>query len=66
MTKSIERVFTFFIVIILFLILVNLFGPFIASSIQPASEQVGNILRSTWTGVKHLVPPDSGGYGTTG
>jgi hypothetical protein len=66
MVKSIEKVLTFFIVIILFLILVNVLGPFIASSIPPATEQVGNIVRSTWSGVKHLVPPASGAYGTTG
>jgi hypothetical protein len=66
MVKSIEKVLTFFIVIILSLVLLNLLGPFIASSIQPASEGVGNILHSAWIGVQHIVHTGSGTYGATG
>lgn len=66
MVKSIEKTLTFFIVIVLFLALVNLLGPFIASSIGPASERVGEIVRNAWTGVQHIVHTGSGGHSAVG
>jgi hypothetical protein len=66
MAKSIEKVLTFFVVIILFLILLGLLGPFIASSIQPASTGVSDILHNAWTGLKDVFHADSGRYGGTG
>jgi hypothetical protein len=66
MVRSIEKVFTFFIVIILFILLLNLLGPFIANSIGPASDQVSNIIHNTWIGVNHIAHTGSNTYGATG
>jgi len=65
MAKSIEKVLTFFVVIILILALLSLFGPLIASSIQPASDGVGGILHDTLMGVKHIFHTGSDAYGAT-
>lgn len=66
MVRSIEKVFTFFIVLILSILLLNLLGPFIANSIQPASVQVSNILHNTWVGVNHIAHTGSNTNGATG
>jgi hypothetical protein len=66
MVKSIEKVFTFFIVIILSILLLNLLGPFIANSIEPASVQVSNIIHNTWIGVNHIAHTGSNAYDATG
>ena len=55
MVKSIEKVLTFFVVVILILLLVDLLGGFIASSVPEASSNLGDILRSTWRGFQDLV-----------
>jgi hypothetical protein len=54
MVKSIERVLTFFVVLILILLLLNLLGPFIADSIEPAANRLGDILRQAWDGLQNL------------
>jgi hypothetical protein len=66
MARSIEKVFTFFIVIILSILLLDLLGPFIANSITPASDQVSNILHNTWVGVNHIAHTGSNTYGSSG
>jgi ABC-type dipeptide/oligopeptide/nickel transport system permease subunit len=63
MVKTIEKVFTFFIVIILVIILINLFGPFISNSIQPAGDKVSDILHNAWTGLQHITGTDFGSPG---
>jgi hypothetical protein len=55
MVKSIEKVLTFFVVLILILLLLDLLGGFIAESVQPASDKLGEILRNIWYGFEHLV-----------
>lgn len=54
MVKSIEKVLTFFVVLILILLLLNLLGPFIADSVEPAADKLGDILRQTWDGIQGL------------
>ena len=54
MVKSIEKVLTFFVVLILILLLLNLLGPFIADSIEPAANKLGDILRQLWDGAQNL------------
>ena len=66
MVRSIEKVFTFFIVIILSILLLNLLGPFIANSIEPASVQLSDILHNTWVGVNHIANTGSNTHGATG
>jgi hypothetical protein len=58
----IEKVFTFFIVIILVIILINLFGPFISNSIRPGGDKVSDILHTTWTGLQHVTGTDFGSH----
>lgn len=60
MVKSIEKVLTFFVVLILILLLLNLLGPFIADSIQPAANKLGDILSRMWDGLQNLA--DGSGY----
>lgn len=60
MVKSIEKVLTFFVVIILLLILLGILGPFIASSLQPASIGVSDIVHNAWAGIIHIVHAASG------
>jgi hypothetical protein len=55
MVKSIEKVLTFFVVIILLLVLLGVLGPFIASSLEPASVGISQIVRNIWTGLMHIV-----------
>jgi predicted PurR-regulated permease PerM len=62
MVKTIERVVTFFVVIILVIILINLLGPFISDSIQPAIDKVGDILHNAWTGLQHITGTDFGSH----
>ncbi len=63
MVKSIEKVLTFFVVLILILLLLNLLGPFIADSIQPAANKLGDILSRMWDGLQNLADGDSYGGG---
>jgi predicted PurR-regulated permease PerM len=65
MVRTAERVLTFFIVIVLIILLLNLLGPFIANSIQPASERLSDILHNTWIGVQHIAHTGSDSYHTT-
>jgi len=65
MVRTAERVLTFFIVIVLIIILLNLLGPFIANSIQPTSERLSDILHNTWIGVQHIAHTGSDSYHTT-
>ena len=60
MIRAIENVLTFFIVIVLIILLLNSLGPFIANSIQPASERLSDILQNTWIGVQHIAPGSPG------
>lgn len=62
MVRSIEKVLTFFVVIILLLVLLGVLGPFIARSIEPASVGVSDIVHNIWTGLKNLIHVASGGY----
>jgi hypothetical protein len=62
MYKSIEKVCTFFVVIILILLLLNWLGPFIADSIQPAGYSVSEILHNMWTGMQNITHTGSHHY----
>lgn len=55
MVKSIEKVLTFFVILILILLLLDLLGGFIANSVPEASDKLGEILRNTWYGFENLV-----------
>jgi hypothetical protein len=55
MVRSIEKVFTFFIVIILILLILDLVGGFIAGSVPEAANRVGEILHNTWYGFENIV-----------
>jgi hypothetical protein len=61
MVKSIEKVLTFFVVIILLLVLLGVLGPFIASSLEPASVGISEIVHNAWTGLMHIVHAATGG-----
>lgn len=63
MVKSIEKVFTFFIVLILILLLLDLLGGFIADSTVPASSRVSEILHNMWIGVQNIAHTGSRHYG---
>ncbi len=54
MVKSIEKVFTFFVVLILILLLIDLLGGFIATSVEPASTRISEILHNMWIGVQNI------------
>jgi hypothetical protein len=54
MVKAIEKVLTFFVVLILILLLIQLLGGFIASSVEPAGTQVGRILQNLWDGIQNI------------
>ncbi len=54
MVKSIEKVLTFFVVLILILLLIQLLGGFIANSVEPAGTQVGRILQNMWDGIQRI------------
>jgi hypothetical protein len=62
MVKSIEKVFTFFIVLILILLLLDLLGGFIASSVPGASNQISNILHNMWVGILNIAHTGSNRY----
>ncbi len=55
MVKAIEKVCTFFIVIVLILLLMDLLGGFIASSVPEATDRFSDILRNIWYGFENLV-----------
>jgi hypothetical protein len=55
MVKSIEKVFTFFVVLILILLLLDLLGGFIANSVPQATTNLGDILSSIWRGFEKIV-----------
>jgi hypothetical protein len=55
MVKSIEKVCTFFVVIVLVLLLIDLLGGFIANSVPEASDRLGEILHNIWYGFQNLV-----------
>lgn len=54
MVKSIEKVLTFFVVLILILLLIQLLGGFIANSVEPAGTQVSRILQNLWDGIQRI------------
>jgi hypothetical protein len=54
MVKAIEKVLTFFVVLILILLLIQLLGGFIANSVEPAGSQVGRILQNMWDGIQNI------------
>jgi hypothetical protein len=54
MVKSIEKVFTFFVVLILIIVLLNLLGNFIANSMPGAWDKLGAILNQAWNGVQGI------------
>ena len=62
MVKTIEKVVTFFVVIILVIVLINLLGPFISGSIQPAIDKVSDIGHNAWTGLQHTIGADLGSH----
>lgn len=59
MVKSIEKVLTFFVVLILVLLLIELLGGFIAESVEPASGKISEILRNIWDGIQNIANTDS-------
>lgn len=61
MVKSIEKVFTFFIVLILVLLLINLVGGFIAGSVPEASNKLSDILHNAWVGIQNIAHTGSNG-----
>jgi hypothetical protein len=66
MVRAIEKVFTFFVVLILILLLLDLLGGFIANSVPEASDRLGEIIRTVWQGFENLVhyhPYPSGFHG---
>jgi len=65
MVKGIEKVLTFFVVIVLVLLLLNLLGPFISDSIQPAIDKVDDIVHNAWNGLQHLTGTDFSGHNDT-
>jgi len=54
MVKSIEKVLTFFVVLILILLLIELLGGFIADSVEPAASKVSEILGNMWDGIQNI------------
>jgi hypothetical protein len=62
MVKSIEKVFTFFVVLILILLLLDLLGGFIADSTLPASYRIRDILHNLWLGVQNIAHTSSHGF----
>jgi hypothetical protein len=54
MVKSIEKVFTFFVVLVLILLLIELLGGFIASSVEPVSHRISEILHNAWIGIQNI------------
>jgi hypothetical protein len=59
MVKSIEKVLTFFVVLILILLLIELLGPFIATSVEPASDKVSEIFHNLWAGIQNIAHTSS-------
>lgn len=55
MVKAIEKVFTFFVVLILILLLLDLLGGFIAGSVPEASDRLREIMYNMWYGFEHVV-----------
>jgi len=55
MVKSIEKVLSFFVVLILILLLLDLLGGFIANSVPEAANRLGEILRNIWYGFENIV-----------
>jgi hypothetical protein len=64
MVKSIEKVFTFFVVLVLILLLIELLGGFIAGSVEPAANRVSEILHNMWVGIQNIA--HTGTYGHYG
>lgn len=54
MVKSIEKVLTFFVVLILILLLIELLGGFIAESVEPAASKISQILSNIWDGIQNI------------
>ena len=46
----------------LVIILINLLGPFISDSIQPAIDKVSDIVHNAWTGLQHTIGADFGSH----
>ncbi len=61
MVDSIMKVLTFFVIVILVLLLINLVGEYIAGLLPEAGQTISNILHSLWAGFQKIIHP--GGYG---
>jgi hypothetical protein len=59
MVKSIEKVFTFFVVLVLILLLIELLGGFIANSVEPVSNRLSEIIHNIWVGIQNIAHTDS-------
>ncbi|HET9256496.1 MAG TPA: hypothetical protein VFO16_15040 [Pseudonocardiaceae bacterium] len=62
MVKSIEKVLTFFVVLVLILLLIQLLGPYIYDAIEPAGNQVAGIIEKLWNGIRSIAHTGSGHY----
>lgn len=54
MVKSIEKVLTFFVVLILILLLITLLGDYIKESVGPAANKVADIISQLWRGIQNI------------
>ena len=63
MVRAIERLLTFFVVIVLFILLLQLLGGFIAKSVPDVSLYLRDILHSIWFGFVNITHPSGGGPG---
>ena len=57
--RALDRVFTFFVVLVLLILLIELLGGFIASSVGPVGTRIGEILHNAWVGVQNIAHVDS-------
>ena len=62
MVKSIEKVFTFFVVLVLILLLIELLGGFIATSVEPVSNRISEILHNAWVGIQNIAHTGTGSH----
>ena len=57
MTDAVVKVLTFFVVLILILLILNTVGDYIATQIPEAAEVTRRIFQSLWTGLQRIAQP---------
>ena len=60
MVDAVVKVLTFFVVLILILLILNLAGDYIAAQIPEAVEAIGNIFQALWNALRRI--PQSADY----